>query len=240
MRRIVVKKTDFDRAAAQYIVRRVMDKPDTTICFATGDTTRQIFDEIVRLKKELQIDFSKIRAVNMDEYVGVHPENPASCHYRIRESLYEPLGLSKEQYYVPVASDGDGERVCREFREILQRFGGIDLMLLSIGQNGHIAFNEPGTPFGWGIHVAGITDSTKEAKKELFGGKEKVPENGVSMGVSDVMQAREILFVAKGMHKTEIVEQALYGEVTETVPASVLQLHPNVVALLDEEAAAQI
>ncbi len=240
MKTSVVKGSDFDRAGAQYIVRRVLEKPDAVLCFATGDTTRLIFDEIIRLKKELDVDFSHIHAVNLDEYVGVDPESPASCHWRIRDSLYGPLGLSKEQYHVPCSPDGDGEGACETFRKVLARLGGIDLLLLSIGQNGHIAFNEPGTPFGLGIHVAPITESTREAKKDLFGGKENVPPAGVSMGVSDVMRAREILFVAKGAHKADIVAKALHGPVTEEVPASVLQLHPNTTALFDEAAAAKL
>lgn len=238
MKTQIVPNQDFDRAAARYIVKRVLEKPDATICFATGDTTRKIFDEIIRLKEELQVDFSRIHAVNLDEYVGVDPLDPASCCYRIRESLYDPLGLTEAQFHVPVSPDGDGEKAIRIFEEKLRDFGGMDLLLLSVGGNGHIAFNEPGTPFGLGIHIAPITESTKNAKAELFGGFDKVPDAGVSMGVSDVMQAREILFVAKGSHKAAIVDKAINGPVTEAVPASVLQLHPNVVALLDEDAAA--
>ncbi len=238
MKTQIVQTEAFDRRAAQYIVRRVIENPRATICFATGDTTRLIFDEIIRLKNELGVDFSQIHAVNLDEYVGVSPQSPASCCYRVRESLYDPLGLTEEQFHIPVSPDGEGELACLTFERMLERFGGVDLLLLSVGQNGHIAFNEPGTPFGLGIHIAPITDATKTAKQTLFGGRDKVPDSGVSMGVSDVMRAREILFVAKGSHKAEIVKKALYGPVTEDVPASILQLHPNTTALFDEAAAA--
>ena len=240
MKIMKVKNADFDRAAAQYIVRAVLKKPDAVLCLATGDTTRKIFDEIVRLKQELDIDFSKVHVLNLDEYVGVSPEDPASCRWRIVDHLHSRLGLREDQYYIPDAEDMDGERACEEFRRVLAELGGVDLLLLSVWQNGHIAFNEPGTSFGLGIHLAPISDSTKEAKKELFGGKDRVPELGISVGIADVMNMREILFAAKGPHKADIVEKALRGPVTEEVPASVLQLHPNLCVILDEDAAAKL
>ena len=237
---VITNKENFDTLAAQHILRTVLQKPDATICFATGDTTKPIFEALVHMKNQLGVDFSRIHALNLDEYVGVAPSDPAGCCWRICQSLYAPLGLRKDQFYVPTADDGDGEGACQRFRTVLKALGGIDLLLLNVGQNGHIAFNEPGTAFGLGVHLAPITDSTKNAKKELFGGIDKVPDAGVSMGVTDVMQARQILFVARGAHKAQIVHDALYGPITEAVPASVLQLHPNTVALLDEDAAAKL
>lgn len=240
MKVITVKNEEFDRRAAQHIVRTVLRKPDAVLCLATGDTTRLIFDEIVRLKNELDIDFSQVHVLNLDEYVGVSPDDPASCQWRIRDHLHSRLGLRSDQFFVPSAVDMDGEKACCEFKKVLEELGGVDLLLLSVGQNGHIAFNEPGTPFGWGIHIAPISESTKAAKAELFGGKDKVPADGISVGISDVMHMREILFVAKGPHKAEIVDKALNGPITEEVPASVLQMHPNLIVLLDEPAAANL
>lgn len=237
---VIAKKGSFDTLAAQHILRTVLQKPDAVICFATGDTTKPIFEALIHMKNQLGVDFSRIHALNLDEYVGVAPSDPAGCCWRICQSLYMPLGLRGDQFYVPAAEDGDGEGACQRFRTVLKELGGIDLLLLSVGQNGHIAFNEPGTAFGLGVHLAPIADSTKNAKKELFGGIDKVPDAGISMGVADVMQARQILFVARGPHKAQIVHDALYGPVTEMVPASVLQLHPNTVALLDEDAAAKL
>jgi glucosamine-6-phosphate deaminase len=236
MERIVIPADQFDRYIAQIFVRQALLKRDSTFCFATGDTTKGIFTEIVRLKEELQIDFSRIRAVNMDEYVGVAKEDPAGCYYRIFNSLYKPLGITEDRFYVPDASEKDTEAECRRFVKTLKAYGGIDLMLLSIGQNGHIAFNEPGTPFDSDIHVAALSASTCEAKAELFGGEDKVPRFGVTMGIKTVMLSRCILLAAKGAHKRNIMRTVLENPVTEAVPASVLQLHPNVITVLDEMA----
>lgn len=234
MKRIIIPTEGFDRYVAQIFTQQVLQKPDSTLCFATGDTTENIFKELVRIKKELDIDFSQIKAVNLDEYVGVQKESPTSCYYRICRDLYTPLGISK--FYVPIASADEAEEECIRFKKVIDDFGGIDLMLLSVGTNGHIAFNEPGTPWALGIHIAEISASTVAAKSNLFGGAENVPKHGVTMGVSTVMQAREIVMVAKGSHKKQIMKAILDGPVTPDVPGSVMQLHPKVTAILDNSA----
>jgi glucosamine-6-phosphate deaminase len=233
----VVSTGRFDRYIAQIFAGQVLRKPDSVFCFATGNTTKDIFGELIRLKEELDLDFSQARAVNLDEYVGVKKEDPASCYYRIQHSLYKPLGIGEDHFYVPLTDIENAEAECRRFAQVLEQWGGIDLMLLSIGQNGHIAFNEPGTPFGSDIHAADLSPSTFEAKAQLFGGAEKVPRRGLTMGIKTVMHARRILLAAKGAFKRDIIHAALDEPVTETVPASVLQLHPNLITILDEAAA---
>jgi len=232
VKRIIIPTEGFDRYVAQIFAQQVLQKPDSTLCFATGDTTENIFKELVRIKNELGIDFSQIKAVNLDEYVGVQKESPTSCYYRICRDLYTPLGISK--FYVPIASADEAEGECVRFEKVINDFGGIDMMLLSVGTNGHIAFNEPGTPWALGIHIAEISASTVVAKSTLFGGAENVPKYGVTMGVSTVMQAQKIIMVAKGAHKKEIMKAILDGQVTPDVPGSVMQLHPNVITILDD------
>lgn len=235
--RIVVNAEAFDTTAAQMFMRQVLQKPDSTLCLATGGTTVGIFAQMVALKETLAIDCTRLKCTNLDEYVGVEAADPASCYYRVVQDLYAPLGLREEQFYVPVAPAQEAEAECGRFGQKLQAFGGIDLMLLSIGTNGHIAFNEPGTPFGSGIHIVDLAATTLKAKAQLFGGEEKVPRQGLTMGIADVMAARRIVLVAKGAHKAGIIRAALKGPVTEEIPASVLQLHPNLDVLLDEAAA---
>jgi glucosamine-6-phosphate deaminase len=237
MEHTIVSADQFDRYVAQIFARQVLCKKDSTLCLATGDTTKNIFAELVRLKEELQIDFSQVRAINMDEYARVAREDPASCYYRIFHSLYKPLGIAENRFYVPLARLEDAEAECAHFAKVLNDFGGIDLMLLSIGQNGHIAFNEPGTLFNTDIHIASLSESTFKAKAELFGGADKVPRYGLTMGIRTVMHARRIALAAKGAHKRGIMKSVMEGPVTEAIPASVLQLHPNIITVLDEEAA---
>ena len=237
MQKTIVPCAAFDRAAAQKVLRQVLQKPDSTLCLATGDTTAGIFTRMVELKQALDLDCARVKCINMDEYVGVRREEPASCYFRIVRDLYAPLGLREDQFYVPVAPPSQAQQERERFARKLRGFGGIDFMLLSVGGNGHIAFNEPGADFGAHIHVANLTQSTLQAKAELFGGADKVPAQGLTLGIADVMAARHILLVANGVHKAEIIRRALEGPITPEVPASVLQLHPNLDILLDEAAA---
>ena len=237
MQKTIVPCAAFDRAAAQKVLRQVLQKPDSTLCLATGDTTAGIFTRMVELKQALDLDCARVKCINMDEYVGVRREEPASCYFRIVRDLYAPLGLREDQFYVPVAPTSQAQQERERFARKLRGFGGIDFMLLSVGGNGHIAFNEPGADFGAHIHVANLTQSTLQAKAELFGGADKVPAQGLTLGIADVMAARHILLVANGVHKAEIIRRALEGPITPEVPASVLQPHPNLDILLDEAAA---
>ncbi len=237
MQKTIVSRAAFDRAAAQRVLRQVLQKPDSTLCLATGGTTAGIFTRMIELKQVLDLELSRVKCINMDEYVGVRKDDPASCYYRIVRDLYAPLGLREKQFYVPIAPAEQAQRESARFAQRLREFGGIDFMLLSVGGNGHIAFNEPGADFGAHIHVTDLTQGTRRAKAELFGDVEKVPAQGLTLGIADVMAARHILLVANGSHKAEIIRRALEGPVTPEVPASVLQLHPNLEILLDEAAA---
>jgi len=233
----ITSNDNFYSYVAKQMAQQVLRKPDSVLCVATGTTTKPIFDELVKLKNEFNIDFSKAFAFNVDEYVGVCKEDPASCHWRIRDELYAPVGL-EDRYYVPSAAEDDMEAGLKDFREVLDRLQGIDLMLLNVGGNGHIAFNEPGTPFESDLYIANISQNTIKAKAEMFGGEEKVPRYGITMGIRSIMQARKILFVACGAHKADIMKTSLYGPVTPDVPASVLQLHPFVDVVVDKSAGA--
>ena len=234
MKCIIVQQNDFDKYVAKIFARQLLIKPDSTFCFATGTTTEKIFEELVKLKQELDLDFTNAKAVNLDEYCGVSKEDIAGCYYRICRDLYIPLGLKEENFYVPIAPFEEREEECERFKQVLDSFGGIDLMLLSVGTNGHIAFNEPTTPWGLDVFVTELSKSTLEAKSELFGGIENVPKYGITMGVARIMQARQIVFVAKGSHKADIIHKIFRGPVTESIPGSVLQLHPNVLMVVDE------
>lgn len=237
MKIIINSKENCAKIAAREYAALLTGKPNAVLGLATGSTPEDLYKELIALYHAGEISFKQVKSYNLDEYVGLTGEHPQSYRYFMDDKLFNHVDINKDNTHVPCGIDMTNEKAAQYDKEI-EAAGGIDLQLLGVGNNGHIAFNEPGTPFGLGIHIAPITESTKNAKAELFGGFDKVPDAGVSMGVSDVMQAREILFVAKGSHKAAIVDKAINGPVTEAVPASVLQLHPNVVALLDEDAAA--
>ncbi|MCL2057215.1 MAG: glucosamine-6-phosphate deaminase [Oscillospiraceae bacterium] len=231
---------ELDRAGAVYVTRQVLMKPDSVIGVVTGDTAAGVYDEMARLHSELGIDYSRCKVCSVDEYVGVRPDDPASCFYRIRESLHSCVNLRPENIYVPSGLAEPPEKELGILAQTLRRFGGVDLQILAVGEDGHIGFNGPGTPFGSTARIAPIPQATVLAKSGLFGGEDKMPRFGITMGIKDLMAARKILFLVKGGHKAEILSKVLNGPVTEDIPATVLQLHPNVDVIADRAAAANL
>ena len=235
----VTSNDKFACYVAQRIAQQVLSRPNSVLCFATGNTTKPVFGELIRIKKELDIDFSRVFVLNVDEYVGVSADDPASCYWRIKRDLYDPLGINDGQFYAPSADMINAEDECRLFSDMLVKIGGIDMLLLSVGSNGHIAFNEPGAPFNSDIRIVKISEDTIQAKKDMFGGAELVPRYGITMGIRTIMNVRKILLIANGEHKAAIMKTALYEPVTTDAPVSILQLHPFVEVILDESAAGQ-
>ena len=239
---LIIKETedDFHREAAMLVSRQVLQKPDSVIGLATGNTTKGIHKWMIHFHKELSIDYSMCKTCNLDEYIGVSPADPGSCCYRIKEELLNHLNTLPENTYIPDSLTPSLERELDIFKNKVNDFGGVDLQIIAIGQNGHIAFNEPGTPFDSTYSIVSIPQSTVAARAGIFGGEDKVPKQGITMGIADIMMARKILLVASGSGKADMVRQVLTGPVTEQIPASVLRLHPNVVFVMDKKAASEI
>jgi glucosamine-6-phosphate deaminase len=169
--------------------------------------------------------------------VGVAPDDKRSCRYRINETLFNKINIKNENTYVPNGLADPPEKELDIFRERIEFFGGIDLMILSIGMNGHIAFNEPGTAFDSSFRIAPISEQTRKDKAELFGGPDRVPKFGITMGIRDIMMSRQILLVAKGRSKAEVIRLITQGPITVHVPASIVTVHPNLIILIDKDAA---
>jgi len=240
--RLIIKKTEdeFQREAAIFVTRQVVQKPDSVLGLATGNTTKGIHKWMVRLHIELSIDYSICKTCNLDEYIGISPDDPGSCCYRIKDELLNHLNILPGNIYVPDSLNPSPERELENFKKKVNDFGGIDLQIVAIGQNGHIAFNEPGTPFGSTYSIVPIPKSTVTARSSIFGGEDRVPKQGITMGIADIMMARKILLVASGSGKADMVRQVLTGPVTEQIPASVLRLHPDVTFIIDKEAASEL
>jgi len=237
---ILDTELDFDREAAARVSRQILIKPDSLIGLATGNTTLNIFSWMVKYHKELGIDYSRAKTCNLDEYVGLAADDSRSCRYRVDQSLLKQLNIKYENTYVPNGKTQPFERELKVFKETVERFGGIDLQVLSIGANGHIAFNEPGTPFDSTYRIAPISQNTIEDKAGMFGSRENVPRFGLTMGIRDIMAARKILLVAKGSSKAPIIKKIMSGEMTIDVPATVLLLHPCLEIVIDRGAASGI
>ena len=220
--------------AAQQYVDLLKRKPNAILGGATGSTPLGLYAELVRLNKAGEISFKDASSFNLDEYVGLDGTHDQSYRYFMDHNLFDHIDIDKSRTRVPSGIDvSDPSAYDKE----IAAAGGVDLQLLGIGNNGHIGFNEPGTPFGSLTHVVELTESTREANKRFFKSIDEVPTHAVTMGVKTVMQARSIILMAIGPAKAPIMKEMLQGPVTEKVPASVLQLHPDVTVYMDFEAA---
>ncbi|MBQ6146064.1 MAG: glucosamine-6-phosphate deaminase [Clostridia bacterium] len=220
--------------AAQQYVELLKRKPNAILGGATGSTPLGLYAELVRLNKAGEISFKDASSFNLDEYVGLDGTHDQSYRYFMDHNLFDHIDIDKSRTRVPSGIDTSDPAA---YDKEIAAAGGVDLQLLGIGNNGHIGFNEPGTPFGSLTHIVELTESTREANKRFFKSIDEVPTHAVTMGVKTVMQARSIILMAIGPAKAPIMKEMLQGPVTEKVPASVLQLHPDVTVYMDYEAA---
>ena len=223
--------------AAQRYVELLSDKPNAVLGYATGSTPLGLYAELVKLNKSGDITFKDVTTFNLDEYVGLDGTHDQSYRYFMDKNLFEHIDIDMAKTHVP--SGIDIEKAA-EYDAEIEKAGGIDLQLLGIGNNGHIGFNEPDTPFGSITHKVELTESTREANKRFFNSIDEVPTHAVTMGIKTVMNARKIILIALGTAKAPIIRETIKGEVTPRVPASVLQLHPDVEIYLDYDAASML
>ncbi len=224
------------RAAARFVGRQVLLKEDSVLGVPTGETPRGMYEELVKLCLKGVLDFSSVTLFNLDEYLGLPPEHPASFRSYMAKHFWEPLRLKETQSHIPHSSPTDPQQECHRYEAAIGKVGGLDLVVLGLGTNGHIAFNEPGTPWGLGTHVVELLPETRRREAAEFGGVENVPQRAITVGIKTIMRSRSVLLLASGAHKAEALARAFAGPVTPDVPASVLQLHPQVTVLADEEA----
>ncbi|HOP11690.1 MAG TPA: glucosamine-6-phosphate deaminase [Oscillospiraceae bacterium] len=225
------------RAAAKKYITLLREKPDAVLGFATGSTPLTLYNELARLYKTGEISFKQAKTFNLDEYAGMKGIEEQSYRRFMDENLFSKIDIARSNTHVPSGMDIDAAPL---YDEAIEAAGGIDLQLLGIGNDGHIGFNEPGTPFGSKTHHVKLTEMTREANKRFFSSVDEVPTHAITMGIKTVMNAKKIIFIALGEDKADIVKQAFLGEVTPEVPASVLQLHPFVEVYLDKSAAKKL
>ena len=217
------------RRAATVMAAQIISKPDSVIGLATGSTPVGMYQNLIEMNKNGDVDFSQVKSVNLDEYVGLDGTHDQSYRYFMNTNLFDHVNIDKNNTYVPNGLAEDFEKECKAYDDRIEAFGGIDMQLLGIGFNGHIGFNEPDTYFEKATHRVKLTPSTIEANSRFFpnGG---MPTEAVSMGYKSIFNAKKILLVA-GPEKFDILKKALTGPVTPEVPASILQFHPNVVVV---------
>lgn len=235
----VIKTKDYEdmsRKAANIIAAQVIMKPDCVLGLATGSTPVGTYAHLIEGYKNGDLDFSNVSSVNLDEYKGLPAENDQSYRYFMNDNLFNHVNIDKNRTYVPDGMEENSEIACNKHDAIIQELGGIDLQLLGLGLNGHIGFNEPAEEFPKGTHCVDLTQSTIEANSRFFSSIDEVPTQAYTMGIQSIMMAKKILIIANGANKADIIAKAFLGPVTPEVPASILQMHPDVTLVADEAA----
>ena len=228
--------SDVSQKAADLIAAQVLLKPDCVLGLATGSSPEGTYAELVRKYEAGELDFSQVRTVNLDEYVGLPVTHDQSYRYFMNDHLFDHVNIDKANTNVPNGMEPDEKQECARYEALIAALGGIDLQLLGLGPNGHVGFNEPCGEFIAETHKVQLTETTINANKRFFASAEDVPKKAYTMGIKTIMQAKKIVVIVSGADKAEIVKKAFFGPVTPQVPASILQMHNDVTLIADEAA----
>ena len=224
------------RRAAAIIAAQVTLKPDCVLGLATGSTPIGAYAQLVKWYQQGDLSFAQVKSANLDEYRGLAPDHDQSYRYFMQHNLFDHIDVRPECTHVPNGLAEDAEAECARYDAFVRSLGCADLQLLGVGRNGHIGFNEPCDAFVMGTHLVDLTESTIDANKRFFASEADVPRQALTMGIMHIMQAKKILVVVSGEDKAEAVAKAFIGPVTPQVPASILQIHPDVVLVGDKAA----
>lgn len=227
---------EMSETAAGLFLAQIRKKPDSVLGLATGGTPVGLYQNLVQAYQRGEADFSRLSTLNLDEYQGLSGEDPHSYRYFINTQLFDHVNIEKTRTHVPDGTELHPEKACRDYDRLIARLGPVDLQLLGLGPNGHIAFNEPDDIFPSGTHCVTLDSSTIEANRRFFRSLGEVPKRAYTMGIGSIFSARQILLLVSGTGKAEILKQALSGPVTPRLPASILQFHPDVTLIADEDA----
>jgi glucosamine-6-phosphate deaminase len=207
---------------------------------ATGGTPVRTYEMLIDDFKRNYTSYQNVNTYNLDEYVGIAQDHPNSYHSFMFEHLFNHINIPKKNVHIPNGLSDDINQEARNYETIIDEIGGVDLQLLGIGENGHIGFNEPGTPFDRKTHIVTLTKSTRKANSRYFESVDHVPEKAITMGIASILKSKEILLLASGESKAEALYQMFTGEPSIDCPASVLKNHPNVVVVADEQAVSKL
>ncbi len=240
---LVLIKENFDemsKAGAQLVAGLIRKKPNCVLGFATGSTPLGLYRELIRLHHHEGLDFSKVTTFNLDEYVGLPPEHDQSYHYFMWENLFKQVNVDRRFVHIPMGMAQDIDAQCEWYEQQIAKCGGIDLQILGIGTNGHIAFNEPGSSLGSRTRIKTLTGTTREANARFFKTPEQVPTYALTMGVGTIMDAADLLLLASGESKAGAIQATIEGPITAMVPATIVQMHRHATVLLDSAAAGKL
>lgn len=238
MRLIVTKNyEELSKIAAEEFAKVVIEKPTAVLGLATGGSPVGMYKELIAKCKNNELDFSKCTSINLDEYIGLNPEHEQSYRNFMNTNLFNHVNINKDRTFVPNGLAQNLEEECKNYDNKIEELGGIDVQLLGIGNNGHIAFNEPGDELSAGTHIISLTESTIEANARFFDSIDEVPRKALTMGLGGIMKAKKIILIASGEGKAEAIKGLFSGKITTENPATMLQMHRDVVVIVDEAAA---
>lgn len=240
---LVIIKEDYEQMsleAAKQVVSLVRKKPDCVIGFATGSTPLGLYKELIRMHKMEGLDFSKVTSFNLDEYVGLPPSHPESYHYFMWENLFKHININATNVYIPMGMAEDVNAFCKWYENKIVEHGGIDLQILGIGANGHIAFNEPGSSLGSRTRIKTLKENTIKDNARFFNSMDEVPKFAITMGVGTIMEAKRLLLLANGKVKAEAIKETVEGSIMAKYPATIVQLHRYATVIVDKEAASKL
>ena len=226
--------------AAAIVSGEINKKAKFVLGLATGTSPIGLYTNLAELNAEGKVDFAGVTTYNLDEYYPIDPANDQSYRYFMDKYLFKKVNIPYENTHLLNGKAADAEVECKEYDEAIVNAGNVDLQVLGIGCNGHIGFNEPGDKFIWGTHKVTLTENTIEANSRLFNSADEVPRHALSMGIGAIMNAKQIVLVANGKNKAQAIKDALEGEISPYCQASILQLHPNVTFIIDEDAASML
>lgn len=236
--KLIVKKDyeSMSQEVANMVKNEIKSNPKLVLGLATGSTPKGLYKELIRMHKEENLDFSDIVCFNLDEYVGIKEKDPSSYNYFMREYLFNHINIKEENTFIPPARPKDLDRACKEYDELIEEKGGIDFQILGIGENGHIAFNEPDKSLNLGTSIIELTEDTIEVNSRFFESIDEVPKSAISMGIGNIMSAKKIVMLVSGENKAPIMKKILSEKKISTdIPASILMLHQDVTFIITED-----
>ncbi len=240
---LVIVKENYDAMgaeAAKIIADRIRRKPNLVLGLATGSTPLGIYKELIRMHKDEGLDFSKVTTFNLDEYVGLPPSHDQSYHYFMQENFFNNVNINPRFIHVPQGMAKDANAFCEWYENRIEEYGGIDIQILGIGSNGHIAFNEPGSSLGSRTRIKTLTQKTRNDNARFFSSMDEVPKYAITMGVGTIMGSKELLLVANKSNKADAIKAAVEGPVTAMCPASIIQMHRSAFVVLDHDASTKL
>ena len=239
---VTIKKNydEVSKEAANMVADLIRRKPNCVLGFATGGTPLGLYKELIRMHKEEGLDFSKVTTFNLDEYVSLPPEHPQSYHYFMWENLFKHVNVDPRYVHIPQGMAKDIDEFCEWYEERIEYYGGIDLQILGIGANGHIAFNEPGSSLGSRTRIKTLQKETRWDNKRFFDSDEQVPSQAITMGVGTIMDSKTLLLLASGKSKAHAIKATVEGPITALYPATIVQMHRKAFIICDEGAGSSL